>query len=341
MAALGRTFRQRGRGARRSHAAYWSCIGDIDNRRAEKAIVEQRAHRRDDDDAAEWRARTDGGGMWADEAFEKDYRGIEGVAVSCSAALSERRRRGMTEMLRIVGVRFDLYQPEAVEQDSATAYGTCAHAARRRAPRAAWKKSGWPVRGRATLARWPCAATALSRARQRKGSGEPEQRDGNMSQRKVALITGGSAGIGKASALALAKAGWDVAVTGRRKELLDQVAAEARKHGGKAIGIVCDVGDPASVDALFAAVKAEFGRLDMLFNNAGVGAPPINHGRPDLRAMEGGGGHQSHRAFLCTQHAFRIMRDQKPMGGRIINNGSISAHAPRPNSRPTPRPSTR
>lgn len=155
-----------------------------------------------------------------------------------------------------------------------------------------------------------------------------------MSQRKVALITGGSAGIGKASALALAKAGWDVAVTGRRKELLDQVAAEARKHGGKAIGIVCDVGDPASVDALFAAVKAEFGRLDMLFNNAGVGAPPINLEDLTFAQWKAVVDTNLTGAFLCTQHAFRIMRDQKPMGGRIINNGSISAHAPRPNSAP-------
>ncbi|MFT4097834.1 MAG: SDR family oxidoreductase [Rhodoblastus sp.] len=155
-----------------------------------------------------------------------------------------------------------------------------------------------------------------------------------MSQRKVALITGGSAGIGKASAIALAKAGWDVAVTGRRKELLDQVAAEARKHGGKAIGIVCDVGDPQSVDALFAAVKAEFGRLDMLFNNAGVGAPPINLEDLTFAQWKAVVDTNLTGAFLCTQHAFRIMRDQKPMGGRIINNGSISAHAPRPNSAP-------
>jgi len=155
-----------------------------------------------------------------------------------------------------------------------------------------------------------------------------------MSQRKVALITGGSAGIGKASALALARAGWDVVVTGRRKELLEQVAAEARTHGGRALGIVCDVGDPDSVKALFDAVMAEFGHLHLLFNNAGVGAPPINledltyaHWKAVVDTNLTG-------PFLCTQHAFRIMRDQKPIGGRIINNGSISAHAPRPNSAP-------
>ena len=155
-----------------------------------------------------------------------------------------------------------------------------------------------------------------------------------MSQRKVALITGGSAGIGKASALALARAGWDVVVTGRRKELLEQVAAEARTHGGRAIGIVCDVGDPDSVKGLFDAVMAEFGHLHLLFNNAGVGAPPINledltyaHWKAVVDTNLTG-------PFLCTQHAFRIMRDQSPVGGRIINNGSISAHAPRPNSAP-------
>ena len=97
-----------------------------------------------------------------------------------------------------------------------------------------------------------------------------------MTQRKVALITGGSAGIGKASAIALAKAGWDVVVTGRRKDLLDQVAAEARTHGARAIGVVCDVGKPDSVKALFDAVMAEFGHLHLLFNNAGIGAPGIN-----------------------------------------------------------------
>ncbi|MFO1166983.1 MAG: SDR family oxidoreductase [Rhodoblastus sp.] len=155
-----------------------------------------------------------------------------------------------------------------------------------------------------------------------------------MSHRKVALITGGSAGIGKASGLALAKAGWDVIFTGRRKELLDQVAADARKHGGRALGVVCDVGNPDSVKALFEATMSEFGRLDMLFNNAGVGAPPINLEDLTFEQWKAVVDTNLTGAFLCTQHAFRIMRDQNPIGGRIINNGSISAHAPRPNSAP-------
>jgi len=155
-----------------------------------------------------------------------------------------------------------------------------------------------------------------------------------MSQRKVALITGGSAGIGKASGLALARAGWDVAFTGRRKELLDAVAAKARVSGARAIGVACDVGDPDSVKELFAAVMAEFGHLHLLFNNAGIGAPPIN--MEDLTYAQWKAVVDTNLTgpFLCTQHAFRIMRDQNPIGGRIINNGSISAHAPRPNTAP-------
>ena len=155
-----------------------------------------------------------------------------------------------------------------------------------------------------------------------------------MSHRKVALITGGSAGIGKASGLALAKAGWEVIFTGRRKELLDQVAADARKHGGRALGVVCDVGNPDSVKALFEATMSEFGRLDMLFNNADVDAPPINLEDLTFEQWKAVVDTNLTGAFLCTQHAFRIMRDQNPIGGRIINNGSISAHAPRPNSAP-------
>ena len=155
-----------------------------------------------------------------------------------------------------------------------------------------------------------------------------------MTQRKVALITGGSAGIGKASAIALAKAGWDVVVTGRRKDLLDQVAAEARTHGARAIGVVCDVGKPDSVKALFDAVMAEFGHLHLLFNNAGIGAPGINLEDLTYEQWQAVVDTNLTGPFLCTQHAFRIMRDQNPIGGRIINNGSISAHAPRPNTAP-------
>jgi len=155
-----------------------------------------------------------------------------------------------------------------------------------------------------------------------------------MSQRKVALITGASAGIGKASGLALARAGWDLALTGRRKDLLEAAAAEARTFGARAIGVACDVGQPDSVKALFDSVMAEFGHLHLLFNNAGVGAPPINMEDLTYAQWQAVVDTNLTGPFLCTQHAFRIMRDQNPIGGRIINNGSISAHAPRPNSAP-------
>jgi NAD(P)-dependent dehydrogenase (short-subunit alcohol dehydrogenase family) len=148
---------------------------------------------------------------------------------------------------------------------------------------------------------------------------------------KVALVTGGGSGIGKASALALAREGFTVVVAGRRPEPLRAVVGEIEKMQGKALGVPTDVGDPASVEALFAKAKATFGRLDVLFNNAGFGAAaPIE----DLEYAKWKGVIDSivNGTFLCTQQAVRMMKDQKPMGGRIINNGSISAHVPRPNS---------
>jgi NAD(P)-dependent dehydrogenase (short-subunit alcohol dehydrogenase family) len=148
---------------------------------------------------------------------------------------------------------------------------------------------------------------------------------------KVALVTGGGSGIGKASALALAREGFAVVVAGRRPEPLQAVVGEIEAMQGKALGVPTDVGDPASVEALFAKAKATFGRLDVLFNNAGFGAAaPIE----DLEYAKWKGVIDSivNGTFLCTQQAVRMMKDQKPMGGRIINNGSISAHVPRPNS---------
>jgi NAD(P)-dependent dehydrogenase (short-subunit alcohol dehydrogenase family) len=148
---------------------------------------------------------------------------------------------------------------------------------------------------------------------------------------KVALITGGGSGIGKASALALAREGFAVVVAGRRPEPLQAVVGEIEGMQGKALGVPTDVGDPDSVAALFAATKAQFGRLDVLFNNAGFGAgAPIE----DLEYAKWRGVMASiiDGTFLCTQQAFRIMKGQTPMGGRIINNGSISAHVPRPQS---------
>jgi NAD(P)-dependent dehydrogenase (short-subunit alcohol dehydrogenase family) len=148
---------------------------------------------------------------------------------------------------------------------------------------------------------------------------------------KVALVTGGGSGIGKASALALAREGFAVVVAGRRPEPLNAVVGEIEKLQVKALGVPTDVSDPASVEALFAKAKATFGRLDVLFNNAGFGAASQIE---DLEWAKWSGviGSIVHGTFLCTQQAFRIMKDQKPMGGRIINNGSISAHVPRPQS---------
>jgi len=151
---------------------------------------------------------------------------------------------------------------------------------------------------------------------------------------KVALITGAGSGIGKASALALAAAGWSLALCGRRLDRVEAVRTEAQAGGAEAIALAADVGDPPAVTALFAEVEARFGRLDLLFNNAGTGAPPkpmedltIEEWRRVLDTNLTG-------AFLCTQAALRLMKRQAPRGGRIINNGSISAHAPRPNSAP-------
>ncbi|HVM99416.1 MAG TPA: SDR family oxidoreductase [Caulobacteraceae bacterium] len=151
---------------------------------------------------------------------------------------------------------------------------------------------------------------------------------------KIALITGAGSGIGKASALALAGAGWSVALCGRRLDRLEPVRAEAESKGADAVAIAADVGDPAAVGAVYGEVEARFGRLDLLFNNAGTGAPP----KPmeDLTVEEWRRVVDTNLtgAFLCTQGALRLMKRQDPRGGRIINNGSISAHAPRPNSAP-------
>lgn len=148
---------------------------------------------------------------------------------------------------------------------------------------------------------------------------------------KVALVTGGGSGIGKASAVALAREGFALVVAGRRAEPLNAVAREIEEIQGKALAVPTDVGDPGSVKNLFAKTRATFGRLDVLFNNAGFGAAGLLE---DLEFERWNAviGSIVHGTFLCTQQAFRIMKEQQPMGGRIINNGSISAHVPRPNS---------
>ena len=154
------------------------------------------------------------------------------------------------------------------------------------------------------------------------------------SSQKVAIVTGAGSGIGKASALALMKEGYAVVFAGRRKDALEAAAREGEGTGGKSLVVPTDVGNPESIKALFARTKEAFGRLDVLFNNAGGGAPPVlledltyEQWMTVVNANLTG-------VFLCTQEAFKIMKAQTPMGGRIINNGSISAHAPRPNSAP-------
>src|SRR5438270_5305661 len=149
---------------------------------------------------------------------------------------------------------------------------------------------------------------------------------------RIAVVTGGGTGVGKASALALMKAGWDVALAGRRKEPLEAVAKEGGASGRKAITVPTDVADPDSVKALFGEVEKTFGRLDLLFNNAGIGAPGVDLDELPFEKWKSVVDINLTGSFLCAQQAFRIMKTQSPRGGRIINNGSISAHAPRPNS---------
>ncbi len=148
---------------------------------------------------------------------------------------------------------------------------------------------------------------------------------------KTALVTGASSGIGKAAALALAKAGYKVAICARREEALKETAAEA---GGGLLAIPCDVSDPDSVAAMFAKIESEFGRLDVIFNNAGTNVPATNFGDLEWSAWKKVIDVNLNGMFLCASGAFKLMQRQKPQGGRIINNGSISAHVPRPGSAP-------
>ena len=151
---------------------------------------------------------------------------------------------------------------------------------------------------------------------------------------RVALVTGGGSGIGRAVALALARDGYSVVITGRRPEPLQQTTEEARLGGAEILAVPADVGDPDSVKAPFAAAGGTFGRLDLLFNNAGQGAPPVALEDLTYEQWRSVVDVNLTGAFLCTQEAFRLMKSQSPRGGRIINNGSISAHSPRPNSAP-------
>jgi NAD(P)-dependent dehydrogenase (short-subunit alcohol dehydrogenase family) len=151
---------------------------------------------------------------------------------------------------------------------------------------------------------------------------------------KVAIVTGAGSGIGKAVSLALIRDGYAVALAGRRRERLEAVVAEIGDAPGEALIVPADVGDAASVKQLFMRTRERFGRLDLLFNNAGIGGPPVLLEDIPFDKWQAVVATNLTGAFLCTQEAFRIMKDQTPRGGRIINNGSISAHAPRPNSSP-------
>ena len=150
---------------------------------------------------------------------------------------------------------------------------------------------------------------------------------------RVAIVTGAGTGIGKAAALALLSEGYGVALAGRRRELLEKTASESGA-GERALVVPTDVAEPAAVRALFAKTKEAFGRLDVLFNNAGMGAPAVPLEDLTYEKWKQVVDVNLTGMFLCTQEAFRIMKSQEPRGGRIINNGSISAHAPRPNSAP-------
>lgn len=151
---------------------------------------------------------------------------------------------------------------------------------------------------------------------------------------KVAIITGASAGIGKASAVALLKAGYSVAFAGRRQAELEAAVASAGADAARGLAVVTDVANPDSVKALFDKTVAAFGRVDVIFNNAGIGAPPVLLEDITVEQWKAVVDTNLTGSFLCTREAFRVMKAQSPRGGRIINNGSISAYAPRPNSAP-------
>jgi NAD(P)-dependent dehydrogenase (short-subunit alcohol dehydrogenase family) len=147
--------------------------------------------------------------------------------------------------------------------------------------------------------------------------------------KQIAVVTGAGRGVGRITAITLAKQGWVVVVAGRDKVAIDAVAKEA---GGESAGIVCDVSDPESVKSLFAQVKSSFGRVDLLFNNAGVVIPGVPLEDVKVEDWQKVVDVNISGVFYCTQQAFALMKTQSPMGGRIINNGSISAQIPRPNS---------
>ena len=149
---------------------------------------------------------------------------------------------------------------------------------------------------------------------------------------KFALVTGAGSGVGKRIALALMREGYSVALAGRRPEPLEATAQEGRASGARTLVVPTDISDPAAVDRLFAQIKEHFGRLDLLFNNAGIFAPAMSLEELGHGQWQSAVDINLTGAFLCTQGAFRLMKEQQPRGGRIINNGSVSAHAPRPHA---------
>jgi NAD(P)-dependent dehydrogenase (short-subunit alcohol dehydrogenase family) len=153
-----------------------------------------------------------------------------------------------------------------------------------------------------------------------------------MTSTKVALVTGAGTGIGRAVALALMRTGYAVTLAGRRQDKLDETAAEGHAIGAQTLPVATDVSDPAQVKAMFAKTKETFGRLDVLFNNAGIGAPAMPLEELPLETWRKVVDINLTGMFLCTQEAIRMMKSQQPRGGRIINNGSISAHTPRPHA---------
>ena len=155
-----------------------------------------------------------------------------------------------------------------------------------------------------------------------------------MAARKVALVTGAGTGVGRAATLALLREGYAVVLAGRRKDMLEAVAKEGAQTPGEALPITADVADPVSIKALFAKTKEAYGRLDLLFNNAGIGAPAMPIEEVPLDKWQAVVATNLTGLFVCTQEAIKIMKAQNPRGGRIINNGSISAHTPRPGAAP-------
>jgi len=151
---------------------------------------------------------------------------------------------------------------------------------------------------------------------------------------KISIVTGAGTGVGKSASLALADEGWTIVLAGRRKDPIEAVANEIKSRGGNASAIVTDTSDTKSVKGLFEETKRAFGRLDLLFNNAGTNAPGVSLEDLSFEQWTNVVNVNLTGVFLCTQEAFRLMKAQTPMGGRIINNGSISAHVPRPGSAP-------